>query len=322
MATTSVNSAALRLDDNERELIDLISRWPASDGGHATTIPQLKLWRFSAPTEPAYAIQEAAVYFVVQGRKQVTVGGDMYIYDASQYLAVSVDLPVLSNVLQASAAKPYLCMTLSVDARELAALIVETGLHPRRADHDPRALFVSPLEPALRETLLRLARLLDAPEDAPILAPLIIRELHYRLLKGDQFSRLAGIAIGGGALRRVSGAITWIREHFNEPLQIGALANRVHMSPSALHQHFKAATEMSPLQYQKRLRLNEARRLLLTGGSSAEAAAYAVGYASASQFSREYARLYGEPPGRDADRLREELVHSTAYDLSGTKPKP
>jgi AraC-like DNA-binding protein len=148
-------------------------------------------------------------------------------------------------------------------------------------------------------------RLLDAPHDLPILAPLILRELHYRLLQSEQFGRLAQMAIGDGRLRRVSGAIAWIKEHFAEPLQIEALAKRANMSPSALHTHFKAVAAMSPIQYQKQLRLQEARRRMLSGATSAEVIAYEVGYASASQFSREYARLFGQPPRRDAERMRD-----------------
>ncbi len=214
----------------------LLERRTGSDGRHETAIPELKLYRFSHPTEPAPVLQEPAVYVVVQGRKQVTVGDETYVYDRSQYLAVSVELPVVGNVLEASPEEPYLCMTLTVDPRELAALIVETGRQAPRDDHDGRALYVSPLRAPLLDAFLRLVRLLDAPEDLPVLAPLVLRELHYRLLQGEQFGRLAQMAIGDGRLRRVSGAIAWIKEHFAEPLQVEALAKRVHMSPSALHQ--------------------------------------------------------------------------------------
>lgn len=247
-----------------RELAGILERRTGVDGRHETVIPALKLYRFSQPTEPGHALQEPGVYVVVQGRKQVTLGDAIYVYDRSQYLAVSFELPVFSNVLEASPDEPYLCLTLTVDPRELAALIVETGRQAPRDDHDGRALYVSPLGAPLLDALLRLVRLLDAPEEIPVLAPLILREVNYRLLHSEQFGRLAQMAIGDGRLRRVSGAVGWIKEHFAEPLQIEALASRVHMSPSALHQHFKAATAMSPIQYQKRLRLQEARRLLLT----------------------------------------------------------
>jgi AraC-like DNA-binding protein len=285
------------------ELASLLQRRTGSDGGHVTAIPALTLWRFSHPTEPTPGLQQPAIYVVVQGRKQVEVGGETYVYDPSQYLAVSLEIPVVSRVVEATPDVPYLCMTLRVDPRELAALIVETGRPVPRDDHDGRALFVSPLETPLLDGLHRLVRLLDTPEDIPVLAPLIMRELYFRLLQGEQQGRLAEIAIGDGRVRRVAGAIAWIRENFAKPLKIDALATRVNMSASALHRHFAAATGVSPIQYQKRLRLEEARRLLLAGATTAEAVAYEVGYGSPSQFSREYARLFGQPPRRDAERL-------------------
>jgi AraC-like DNA-binding protein len=239
-------------------------------------------------------------------------GGEPTLHpEILEILTLAVSKPVRRVMLITNgvrlAEEPDLCMTLSVDPRHLAALIVEAGLPAPRDDHDGRGIYVSPLEPPLLEALLRMVRLLDVPKDIPVLAPLVLRELHYRLLQGEQHGRLAEIAIGDGRLRRVAGAITWIKEHFTEPLQIDALAKQVNMSPSALHSHFKAVVAMSPLQYQKRLRLEEARRRLLADGASAEAVAYEVGYASPSQFSREYVRLFGEPPRRDAERMRERL---------------
>jgi AraC-like DNA-binding protein len=289
------------------ELVRLLERHTGTDGRHETAVPALTLYRFSQPTEPAPALQEPAVYVVVQGRKRVALGDEVYVYDRTRYLAVSATLPVLGNVFEASPERPYLCLTLAVDPRELAALIVETGQRPPRDDHDGRALFLSPPGAPLLDALARLVRLLDAPEDLPVLAPLVLREVSYRLLQGEQGGRLAQMAIGDGRLRRVSGAIAWLREHYAEPLEIAQLARRVHLSPSALHHHFKAVTAMSPLQYQKRLRLQEARRLLASGVPSAETAGYEVGYTSPSQFSREYARLFGQPPRRDAGRVRGEL---------------
>ena len=311
-AAAGAAQEAMRVEAMCSELAALLERRMSTDGGHETAIPELKLYRFSNPTEPAHVLQQPAVYVVVQGRKQVTVGDETYIYDPSQYLAVSLELPAVGNVVEASPEEPYLCMTLSVDARELAALIVETGGQAPRDDHDGRALYVSRLRSPLLDGFLRLVRLLDTPKDVAVLAPLILRELHYRLLQSEQFGRLAGMAIGDGRLRRVSGAIAWIKEHFAEPLEIETLARRVNMSPSALHSHFKAVAAMSPVQYQKRLRLQEARRRLLSGATSAESVAYEVGYASASQFSREYGRLFGQPPRRDAERVRDAVSRAGA----------
>jgi hypothetical protein len=202
--TATLDTEAVRVELLRAELAKLLERWTGTDGRHETAIHELKLYRFSQPSEPAYVLQEPAVYVVVQGRKQVTVGDETYIYDPSQYLAVSVDLPAVGNVLEASPDEPYLCMTLTVDPRELAALIVETGQQSPRDDHDGRALYVSALHAPLLDGFLRLVRLLDAPQEIPVLAPLILRELHYRLLQSEQFGRLAQMAIGDGRLRRVS----------------------------------------------------------------------------------------------------------------------
>jgi AraC-like DNA-binding protein len=303
-SAAKLDPEAIRVETLHGELVRLLDRRTSFDGMHKTAIPELKLYRFSHPTEPLHVLYEPAVFVVVQGRKHVTLGDETYVYDRSQYLTVSMDLPVVGRVVEASPEEPYLCMTLTVDPRDLAALIVETQRQLRRGDHDGRALYVSPLPAALLECFLRLIQLLDAVEDIPVLAPLILREIDYRLLQSEQFGRLAQMAIGDGRVRRVSGAIAWIKEHFAEPLQIEALAKQVNMSPSALHHHFKAVTAMSPVQYQKRLRLAEARRLLLSGAPSAEVVAYNVGYASASQFNREYSRLFGQPPRRDAEQVR------------------
>jgi AraC-like DNA-binding protein len=296
-----------RAEAARRELVELLGRRIRADGGQETAIPSLNLYRFSTITEPAHALQQPGVYVVVQGRKQVTVGDATYFYDPSQYLAVSLELPAVGRVVQATPEQPYLCMTLAVDERELGALLLEAGGNVPRDDHDGRAVFVSPVRAPLLDGFLRLVRLLDSPNDIPVLAPLILREINYRLLQEEQSGRLAAIALGHSRLRRVAGAVRWIKEHFAERLEIDALAKRVNMSPSSFHAHFKAVTMMSPVQYQKRLRLQEARRLLVAGESS-EVVAYQVGYASPSQFTREYARLFGQPPRRDAERVRDAVT--------------
>jgi AraC-like DNA-binding protein len=312
-SAAALDSEASRLEALRGELVLLLDRRTGLDGTHQTSIPGLKLHRSSHATEPAHFLYAPAVYVVVQGRKQVTLGDETYVYDRSQFLTASMDLPVIGSVAQASLEEPYLCITLDLDPRELGALVVGTRRQVARDDNNARALYVTPLRPSLLEGFLRLVRLLDNPEDIPVLAPLIMREINYRLLQSEQFGRLAQMAIADGRLRRVSGAIAWIKEHFAEPLQIEALAKQVHMSPSALHHHFKAVTALSPLQYQKRLRLQEARRLLLAGAPSAEVVAYEVGYASAPQFSREYARLFGQPPRRDAEQLRDRATRGARF---------
>ena len=307
---------AARKEMLRRELAQLLERRTGVDGMAGTALPALKLYRFSTPTELAPVVQEPAVYVVVQGKKEVFLGGTRYVYDRSQYLTVAMELPAVSRVLEASPEEPYLCLTLTIDARELAALLVETGRMALPEPRDARALYVGPVQTSILDAFLRLVRLLDAPEDIPVLSPLILREIHFRLLQDEQSGSLASIALGDGRLRRVAKAITWIKEHFAEPMRIETLASHVHMSPSALHQHFKAATALSPIQYQKRLRLETARQRLLSGATSAESVAYDVGYASASQFSREYARLFGQPPRRDAELARE-AMHSGGRAGSG-----
>src|SRR4051812_47121708 len=266
------------------ELASLLQRRAGSDGGHETAIPALTLWRFSHPTELTPGIQQPAVYVVVQGRKHVELGGETYVYDPSQYLAVSLELPVMSRVIEATPEAPYLCMTLRIDPRELASLIIESGRLAPRDEHDWRALFVSPLEAPLLDGLLRLARLLDTPEDIPVLAPLILRELHFRLLQGEQHGRLAEMAIGDGRLRRVAGAIGWIKEHYAEPLQIEALAKRVNMSASALHGHFRAVAGGRPVPYQKRARPEETRPPPASGAARGEGGAPPAGVSGAAAF--------------------------------------
>jgi AraC-like DNA-binding protein len=318
--TSDAPAVASNTDALCRTLAVLLERRTPSDGGHATAMPELTFWRYSNPTMPTPVLQQPAVYIVVQGRKQVTVGDATYVYDPSQYLAVSLELPAVAHVAAATPGAPYLCVTLRVDPRELAALIVETGRPAPKDAHDGRAIFVSPLNVTLLDGLIRLVRLLDTPQDIPVVAPLILRELQYRLLKDEQGERLAEIAIGDGRLRRVAGAIAWIKAHFVEPLDVETLARHVAMSASAFHTHFKTVTGMSPIQYQKHLRLQEARRLLLAELTSAEAVAYQIGYASPSQFSREYARLFGEPPRRDAERMRESVPASDARQATGRNP--
>jgi hypothetical protein len=187
---------AIRVEALRAELVRLLERRTGSDGGHETAIPELKLYRYSHPTEPTYVLQEAAVYVVVQGRKQVMLGDETYVYDRSQYLAVSMELPVVGNVFEATPEAPYLCMTLRVDPRELASLIVETGRPVPPDDHDGRALYLSPLQWPLLDGLLRLVRLLDTPEDVSVLAPLVLREIDYRLLQGEKLGRLSQMSIG------------------------------------------------------------------------------------------------------------------------------
>ncbi|WAS99306.1 AraC family transcriptional regulator [Nannocystis punicea] len=296
MATTAPAAA---------ELAALLLRHTPGDGVHATAIPRLSLIRAARPGEPLVLLHQPALCVIAQGSKRVHLADEVYLYDASRFLVVSVDLPVTGQVVAASPAAPYLCLRLDLDPAELAQMLLQLGPPPPVAQPPARGLYLSHMTPAMLDAVLRLARLLDAPEDIPVLAPLAVRELSYRLLKTDEGWRLRQIAAGDGQARRIARAIDWLKQHYAEPLKIDEFARELRMSPSSLHHHFKAVTAMSPLQYQKQLRLQEARRLMFSEALDAASAAFRVGYESASQFSREYSRLFGDPPARDLRRLRE-----------------
>ena len=287
-----------------RELAGLIGRYAEADGIHATAVPRLSLIRSSVPTEPIHALHEPAVCFVAQGRKQVLAGRSVHVYDSAKYLVVSVDVPVVGQILEASAEAPYLCLRLDLDPAAIGALMLEAKLLSPEGEQPGQALSLSFVTSELLGTVIRLVRLLASPRDIPILAPLAEREILYRLLMGDQTSKLRQIALGENKLQQINRAIGWIKRNFREPFSIDALASEARMSPSTLHEHFKAVTSMSPLQYQKQLRLQEARRLILSQSLDAAMAGHAVGYESPSQFSREYKRTFGAPPARDIARLR------------------
>lgn len=286
------------------EFAALVDRNVSEDGVHPTAIPRASLIRSSHPTEPLHAVHQPAVCFVAQGRKQVMVGDAIHVYDAAKYLVVSVEVPIVGQILEAKPSRPYLCLRLDLDPVAIGALMLDAGVTPARDSAPVSALSLSPLSAELLDAVVRLTRLLTAPQEIPIMAPLIEREIHFRLLLGDQISHLRQIALAESRMQQVNRAIAWIKENFREPFSVDAVAGEARMSPSAFHQHFKAVTSMSPLQYQKQLRLQEARRLILTQTFDAAASGHAVGYDSPSQFSREYKRLFGAPPARDAAKLR------------------
>ncbi|WP_020185417.1 AraC family transcriptional regulator [Methylopila sp. 73B] len=286
------------------ELAALIARFATEDGVTTTAAPRLSLFRASRPTEPVHALYEPAFCIIAQGRKQVMLNGAIYGYDPAHYLVVSVDLPIVAQVTEASDDEPYLGLRLDLDPAALSAMMIEHGLDRREIPAGP-GLGLAQMTPDLIDAVMRLTRLLDQPEDIGALAPLVEKEILYRLMTGDQASRLRQIALADSKLSQVNRAIDWIRRNFREPFRIDSVCDAAGMSPSALHAHFKTVTAMSPLQYQKQLRLQEARRLILSQARDAASAGHAVGYDSPSQFSREYSRLFGAPPLRDAAKLRE-----------------
>ena len=287
-----------------RLLANLIDQFAEGDGVHPTPVPRLYLIRSSHPTEPIHAVHQPAVCFVAQGRKQVMVGPSVYVYDCAKYLVVSVDVPIVGQILEASAGEPYLCLRLDLEPAAIGALMLEAKVPGATGEQPGKALSLSSITPELLDSAIRLVRLLEKPRDIPILAPLVEREILYRLLMDDRTSKLRQIALGESKLQQVNRAIAWIKMNFREPFSIHAVAAEARMSPSTLHAHFKVVTSMSPLQYQKQLRLQEARRLILSQSLDAATAGHSVGYESPSQFSREYKRIFGAPPARDIARLR------------------
>jgi AraC-like DNA-binding protein len=286
------------------ELAPLVDRFSNGDGIHPTAIPGLQCLRMSATNSVTPSVYSPSVCIVVQGSKTVLLEGETYRYAPSQYLAVSVDLPLLGQVRDASIEKPYLCLQINLDARLMSELISQAGGDSWSQHETARGLFVGKLDEDMMDAICRLAQLLDSPQDIRALAPIRLREFHYRMLSGAHGATIAQIAIAGSNTQKISQVIRLMKSDLTRAMSVEALASKVHMSPSSFHQHFKAVTAMSPLQYLKRLRLTEARQIMLSEAMDAASTAYRVGYESPSQFNREYARLFGAPPMRDIAGLR------------------
>jgi AraC-like DNA-binding protein len=291
--------------EKHKELASLIVQNAKEDGVHATHVPRLFVARFSKPTEPRHGVHKASICFIAQGRKQVALGEQMFDYGAGQHLVVSVDLPVIGCVKEASADAPYLCLRLDLDLDLCAEMLLK---YPAPRAEAGLGVAIGDTQPDLIDAAIRLLSLNDAPDHVGELAPLIEREIVYRLLQGPQGCCIRRVLQSENHHRHVGRAITWIKENYDRPIRIEDVASISGMSASSLHQHFREATTMSPLQYQKRLRLEEARRLIMIKSLDAASAGHSVGYDSPSQFSREYKRLFGAPPQRDIERLRQSPI--------------
>lgn len=268
-----------------------------------TAIAGLSVIRADHPTVPVPSVYEASLCLIAQGAKQASLGDHSVVYDASRYLLVSVDLPLVGHVIDASPDRPYLCAKIDLNMAALADLIIAEGAAPVRSDLPVLAVY--PGEPALIDAACRLIELLEQPASIGALAPLVEREILYRLLHGPHGPLLRQMSTADNHLSQISRAIAIIRQSFHEKLRIQEIAEAAGMSASSLHAHFKAITRLTPLEYQKQLRLQEARRLMMTESAPAGAAGFAVGYESQSQFSREYRRLFGAPPRQDIERLQD-----------------
>jgi len=289
-----------------REVLgEKIARLTAGGSLPVTVIPELSLYRRDLPSEPVSYLHGPSICLIAQGAKQVMLGEEVHGYDANHFLITSVDMPVIAQVTEASEECPYLGLTLRLDLQVMAQLIIDNNLPLPPVRSPGRGMAVSEVTTPLLDAFQRLIDLLDEPADVPILAPLVQREIYYRLLVGDQGLRLRQIVETGSQSHQIARAIEWLKENFTRPLRIDDLAAYTSMSTSSFHHHFRALTAMSPLQYQKSLRLQEARRLMLTEHLDASTASLRVGYESPSQFSREYGRLFGAPPLRDIRGLHQ-----------------
>lgn len=294
-----------RMDADREELAARIAAAQPREG-RVDVQPGLVFNRLSSPSEPVHGVTEPSFCVIAQGSKVVLLGDDRFRYDPAHYLITTMGLPAVSQVIEASPRQPYLSLRLTLDPAIITSVMVESAAGvPSRGGNTDKAVDVSPLDANLLDATLRLARLTDSPAEYRALAPLVIREIVYRLLTGAQGNRLRHLATLGGHTHRMARAVDRLRNDFDKPLRIEAIARDLGMSPSGFHAHFKAVTAMSPLQFQKQLRLQEARRLMLSENLDAAQAGYRVGYDDASHFSREYKRHFGDPPMRDVERLRE-----------------
>ncbi|OXM83619.1 AraC family transcriptional regulator [Paenibacillus rigui] len=290
----------------QHELAGLIERHTSMDGKHNTAIPDLCFRRASQVSEPTNTMNIPALYVIAQGSKTAIFAGESYRCDSAAYMVSSVHLPVIARITDASPQLPYLSLQLTLTPDVMLDIVKKT--RPLGSGETGRGLLVNQSTPPLLDAILRLVKLLDTPMDIEMLAPLIIREIFYRVMQGEQGALLRQFAVIGSYAQSISEAIHLINRNYTEPLVIEELARTVSMSPTALHKHFKKVTAMSPLQYQKVIRLQKARQLLLTEGLDAATAGFRVGYESPSQFSREYARTFGRPPMSDIKHLRDTRI--------------
>jgi AraC-like DNA-binding protein len=298
-----IDRTALRVQANRAELVERIAQAIPADGT-VQPLRGLALTRISVPEQPLPGVLEPSLAVVAQGSKEVLLGDSRYRYDPAHYLLVTAGLPSVNRVLEASKERPYLCLRVELPPTLVSAVMVEAGHAAPAGWADVRAVAVSPVDANLLDACVRLVRLVEAPAEAPVLLPLLQREIIYRLLVGEQGARLQHLAVLSGFSPDIARAVWRLRQDFAQPLRIEELARELGMSVSGFHHHFKAVTALSPLQFQKQLRLQEARRLMLGENLEAATAAARVGYYDAAYFNREYKSLFGSPPMRDIQRLR------------------
>ncbi|KAB8140068.1 AraC family transcriptional regulator [Chloroflexia bacterium SDU3-3] len=295
---------AQRAEATRQELAERIA-WAVREDGVAEPLPWLRLRRADAPTELGHGVSAPSFCVIAQGSKEILLGEKRYRYDPAHYLITTASLPIASRISEASREQPFLNMVFHLDVPQISAVMAEAGHMLERGCPAVTAIDVSALDMGLLDAAARLMRLLENPTESRLLAPLVLREILYRLLMGEQRERLGQIVAQGGAGQRIAAVVDRLRREFDQPLRIDELARDHGMSVSGFHHHFRAFTAMSPLQFQKQLRLQEARRLMLSEGLDAASAGFRVGYSNASHFTREYKRLFGAPPLRDVEHLRD-----------------
>lgn len=288
---------------SDTKLSEIIDKYTLGQTRFDTPVQGLSFHRSQVPTSPTSYLFSPHFCLIAKGVKQILLDKENYIYDPNSYVVSSVDLPLVSKIIQASPDEPYLGLTLELDLNEISKIIADGNLPNTSSDKKCRGIGVCKLSSELLSAIERLVILLENPSDIPILAPIIKKEIYYRLLLEGQGPRLQQILLTGTQTNKISKAIDWLKNNFQKPFYIKKLADTVGMSESSFHQHFKALTAMSPLQYQKKIRLNEAKRLMLIEKIDAAEASFRVGYESSTQFTREYKRFFGNPPAKDIKML-------------------
>ena len=309
--TPAPDEMAGQHDNTPQGLAEKIARWTEGKDRFDTAVRGLSLHRWEAPTEPTSYMLAPSICLIGQGCKRLFLGEDVYVYDKHRYLITSVELPVVAQIIEASRDKPYLGLTMELDLRVIAQLILDNDIPSVRPTRNIERLgiAVSKMSAPLLDAFDRLLGLLEQPEDITVLAPLVQQEIFYRLLMGEQGPRLRQITSSGNHGYQIARVIDWLKDNYSKPVKIEELADKAGLSVSAFHNHFRSITAMSPLQFQKKIRLNEARRLMLAGHFDASKAAFEVGYESPSQFSREYSRLFGAPPMKDIQNLTQNTLN-------------
>lgn len=297
------------IEDNMfRELTEIISKYSKCDGIHVTKVDGLHCYKMSKLNIRLPVVYRPSIYVVAQGNKQVILGNEVFQYTQGKYLAVSVDLPLIGEVTKASDDKPYLCAQIDIDMQVMTALAIKFDAEHTLPNKTERGLFVGGIDAKLMDCIVRLMRLLDSPKDIPYLRPLIFQEIYYRLLSGPHGASIIQACLLSNNMQRIAKIINIIKSNIDRSINIDELAAMVNMSTSSFYSQFKQVTGFSPLQYLKRLRLTEARQIMLSENKDATSTAYLVGYESPSQFSREYVRFFGSPPQRDVSEFRKLII--------------